>query len=178
MWLNGDIGELFVTHSESLGRISLYASRSLADPICAEVPPITSLFAISSGKNKDSITLVGITPESAILLVNVVRPSYSASALSEPVGLTVVPETVLPLDVKPTMIVPVDPMGWSGTYAKKMIAGHDDLVSVGTDGQLAFWRLDQSGEVVNWKCTGKVKTQRQAIAMAACSSAKKTVLGA
>ncbi len=170
-------GDHFLTYSESLGRVSLYETHSLANLASVEISRIVSLFAIASGQNGNSTTVIGITPKATMIFLNV-SIHFNPGSNTAPTGeVAVVSETTLPLETKPMMIVPVDPMGWSGQYAKQMLGGHDDLVSVGDSGELAFWRIDPSSASINLKRTGKVKTQRQNIAMAACSSAKKTVLG-
>ena len=101
-------------------------------------------------------------------------------------------------------IIPVDPMGWTDLYnpgtRSETQAQLDALLSVSNDGELAFWaaevqsspsssRSDSPAKVkeeVNlttkpnqsfWKCTGTVRTGRKDIRIAACSSAKKSVLG-
>ncbi|KAI0695128.1 RAVE protein 1 C terminal-domain-containing protein [Cytidiella melzeri] len=173
--LNG--GKHFITYCESIDLISLYSARALADPVSVEISHIVSLFSIASGKNSNSATLIGITSRSTMLILNVSIPTDLSSAEASYLHVSMHSESSLPLDMKPTMILPVDPMGWSGPYASQIQSGHDDLVSVGADGELAFWRINPSNPShISWKCSGKVKTQRQNIAMAACSSAKKTVL--
>lgn len=169
-------GDHFLTYSEALGRVSLYATHSLVNSASVEISRVVSLFAIASGQNGKYITVIGITPKATMIFLNV-SIHRNPGSTTAPGEVTVVSETTLPLEMKPTMIVPVDPMGWSGQYAKQMLGAHDDLVSVGDGGELAFWRIDSSSASNNLKLTGRVKTQRQNIAMAACSSAKKTVLG-
>ena len=53
---------------------------------------------------------------------------------------------------------------------------HDVLLSISEDGELAFWIPEQEANIVKWECTSRVKTGRKDIRMAACSSAKKSVL--
>lgn len=73
------------------------------------------------------------------------------------------------------MIIPVDPMAWTGPY-KSTLAEHDVLLSVAADGELAFW-VPEDGSSAAWRCTGTVKTGRRGLRRACCSSAKKTALG-
>jgi hypothetical protein len=170
-------GEHIITYCESLNNVSLYATKSMSHPVSVEIARIVSLFSIASGMNGGSAMLIGITARSTVILLNVSFSSHPSENTEAPIKLSIHSECSLPLETGLAMIVPVDPMGWSGPYANQMRGDHDDLVSVSTEGELAFWRMDSSGLTVNWRCTGKVKTQRQNIAMAACSSAKKTVLG-
>jgi len=64
-------------------------------------------------------------------------------------------------------------MAWSES---NHYAEHDVLLSVSEEGELAFWTLDEEIET-QWKCTGRVRTSREGITMAKCSSAKKSALG-
>lgn len=97
----------------------------------------------------------------------------------------------LPVDVPPDLIMPVDPMAWRPpserihTEVKAGYVTRDAFVSVSPDGDLCFWMAGTPTSTVKrqfsglpgWKCTGRVRTCRRQIAMAQCSSAKKTVLG-
>ncbi|KAI0348528.1 hypothetical protein BDW22DRAFT_1350758 [Trametopsis cervina] len=166
-------GKYFITYCETLKQLSLHSSVSSSNAVSIEIPQIISLFAIVSANRRGYSSLIGVTPQSTMILLDAFLPSDSEAAQME---LSIHSESSLPLDMKPTMIVPVDPMGWSGTYAVQPQNGHDDLVSVSADGELAFWRVDLGTSETGWKCTGKVRTQRKKITMAACSSAKKTVL--
>lgn len=75
------------------------------------------------------------------------------------------------------MILSVDPMSWSTeTHRDRSSISHDVLLSVAKDGELAFWIPELTADTVTWRCTSRVKTGRDDIRMAACSSAKKSVL--
>lgn len=101
-------------------------------------------------------------------------------------------------------IIPVDPMGWTDLYnpgtRTSDQAQMDALLSVSKDGELVFWAAEgpvspsssrsdsptKAKEEIDpvskpnqsfWKCTGTVRTGRKGIRIAACSSAKKSVLG-
>lgn len=101
-------------------------------------------------------------------------------------------------------IIPVDPMGWTDLYNPGTRGSNqtqlDALLSVSEDGELVFWAAEdqyspsssrsdsptKAKEEVDpvqkpnqffWKRTGTVRTCRKGIRIAACSSAKKSVLG-
>lgn len=101
-------------------------------------------------------------------------------------------------------IIPVDPMGWTDLYNPGTRTSNqtqlDALLSVSKDGELVFWAAESQPSPSNsrsdsstkakedidsvpkpnhsfWKCTGTVQTGRKGIRIAACSSAKKSVLG-
>lgn len=101
-------------------------------------------------------------------------------------------------------IIPVDPMGWTDLYNPGTKTSNqaqlDALLSVSGDGELVFWapegqfspsgsRSDSPTKIKEeidpvpkpnqpfWKRTGTVKTGQKGIRTAACSSAKKSVLG-
>lgn len=87
-------------------------------------------------------------------------------------------------------------MAWATDYHTDTYANtqeHDVLLSISEDGELAFWvpqddilangvgscyNDDTDVSVGGWRCTGRVRTGRRGLARAACSSAKKSVLGA
>lgn len=147
-----------------------------------EVKSLTSLFSIASVARDGSHHVVGISGSSTIILLHAALPAV-ASDDSFPAKLTLHSESSLPLTVEPKMILAVDPMAWSGSFASSGQWSSDGelLVSVGRDGELAFWSVDTGNHVSSsqdkWKCARQVRTQRRDITMAACSSAKKTVLG-
>lgn len=87
--------------------------------------------------------------------------------------------TVLPLPRPASLILPVDPMAWASSPKTFSLRGrqHDVLVSIADDGELAFWEIGEKDGSFAWRCTGKIRTGRKDIAMARCSSAKKTALG-
>jgi hypothetical protein len=101
-------------------------------------------------------------------------------------------------------IIPVDPMGWTDLYNPGTRASNqsqlDALLSVSEDGELVFWAAEgqrspsssrsdsptKAKEEIDpiskpnhsfWKRTGTVRTCHKGIRIAACSSAKKSVLG-
>ena len=67
----------------------------------------------------------------------------------------------------PALILPVDPMVWTAN-------GADTLLTVSKGGDLEFWAADMSE---GWRRTGSVRTGRENISRARCSSTKKSVLG-
>lgn len=73
----------------------------------------------------------------------------------------------------PTMILPVDPMGWSFAIEDDQEM-HVSLLSISKTGVLAFWTISDDGQ---WRATGQVHTQRTGIKLAKCSTAKKSALG-
>ncbi|GBE78251.1 hypothetical protein SCP_0111340 [Sparassis crispa] len=174
-----DSGRSFVTYASSTNLLTLH---TLDDaPATLTVPPLLSLFSLfSPGSN---FALIGITPSHEVLLFTLVP-------------LSLYSRRVLPLGINTSLkvILPVDPMAWSGPYARAASTEeHDVLLSVSVDGELAFWVPGEevtgmvSVAAVNgvrngkdkgngWRCTGRVKTGRRGLSMAGCSSAKKSVL--
>ena len=89
------------------------------------------------------------------------------------------------LSVQPT-ILPVDPMGW----AKAMLSDSGDtvdqdvLLSIDEHGTVDFWRPSLNAEhetgtwsKAPWTKTGTIRTGKKNVALARCSSTKKTALG-
>lgn len=145
------------------------------------MPPVVSLFSSPLSEQSHIHTVVAITQSYSILLVNVTFPSDSnptaSSAPPHTPSLSIHSESYLPLSSPLKTLVPVDPMAWSFPNRQAITtSSHDALLSVSEDGALAFWIPDTTTKVTNWKCTGRVRTGRTSILMAACSSAKKTVL--
>jgi rabconnectin-3a len=136
------------------------------------VPALSSLFSLPPSPSHT--LLIGITEDSSIVQIHI--PSGSAT-LSSPVLYS---NTSLPLPAPPRFILPVDSMAW-GSHAPS--TQHDVLVSISTEGELAFWipvpetSTTLESDRGKWQCTGLVHTSRKDIRMARCSSAKKTVLG-
>jgi hypothetical protein len=119
------------------------------------LPPMRDFFSLPSHSRHESI--LGITTNLAVVHILV----------SDQSTLTLHSHTVLPLSSPPMLIIPVDPMGW----AEQAV-----LLSVSELGELAFWATEvDSGST--WKCTGKVRTGRTGLRLAACSPTKKSALG-
>ena len=117
--------------------------------------------------------IIAITESHTILLLETVLPSISSPSAA----ISLHSESSLPISTPLKTLVQVDPMAWSFPNRQALGAGsHDALLSVTEDGGLAFWIPDISTKSPTWKCTGKVKTFKTNILMAACSSAKKTAL--
>ncbi|KAI0375421.1 WD repeat-containing protein [Pilatotrama ljubarskyi] len=191
-----DAGRRFVTYSSSNNLLTLRT----VPPATLQVPPLTSLFALSSPSVSSPYrTLIGITASYTVVII-------SATISGDSTSLTLISESSLPLPAPPKRILPVDPMAWVGQYgsgARGVAQVHDVLLSVSEEGELAFWvpegSLDgqrepatdgqtdrangvaekmrgREGQKVVWKCTGEVRTGRKGLSMARCSSAKKSVL--
>lgn len=162
-------GGVYVTCASS-GLLSLHGG--WPEPITLSTPALNTLFSLRRGDGLWS--LIGIAEDLTIIHVRVdLKPSPS---------MTLHSHTSLPLQQPPMMILPVDPMAWSGagegTLETEGPALHDVLLSVSADGQLSFWVTeDPPKSSTGWKCTGTVTTNRSSIRMARCSSAKKTALG-
>lgn len=186
-----------MTHVAQAGRLTLHTP----SPATLTVPPLRLLFSLpvsSTSCHPHSHTVLAVTNDHRILIIH--------ANLSPNPSLSIRLETSLPLSSPPTLILPVDPMAWSGTSgeASAFIAhSHDTLLSVSDDGELAFWvpenglldllggdvktnGIHVNGALVNgdaqtpsngWRCTGRVRTGRRGLSRAACSSAKKSVLG-
>ncbi|PCH33750.1 hypothetical protein WOLCODRAFT_129949 [Wolfiporia cocos MD-104 SS10] len=179
-----DQGKCFVTYSPADGCLTMHAT----PPATLAVPPLLSLFSLPSSTNTnvdEPLTLVGVTEDHTILLISASLPPSPALDLQS--------ESSLPLPKPPKLILPVDPMAWSGSYAETRGAeSHDVLLSVSEEGDLAFWvpststskQVKVNGAITNgnesqgrgWSCTGRVRTGRRGFSRAACSSAKKSVL--
>lgn len=171
LWVNDGylvtqpVGGVYVTHTTS-GQLSLRGN--WLEPVTLFVPPLSTAFSLRRGDELWS--LIGVAEDLSIVHVHVnLKPSPS---------LTLHSHSSLPLP-KPMMILPVDPMAWSGTMnGIDETAEHDVILSVSTEGELSFWVTENRSKAADgWICTGKVTTQRIGIRMARCSSAKKTVLG-
>ena len=148
------IGQNFATYSASDSTLTLHST----PPATLSLPPVNSLFSLPS---PDHESIIGVTSDFTIIQICISN------------GLAISSQSQLPLSSPPKIILPVDPMAWSGTSPW---AEHDVLLSVSEDGQLAFWIPDENGKV-EWRCTGKVTTGRTGLRMARCSSAKKSALG-
>lgn len=92
-------------------------------------------------------------------------------------------------------------VGQLGSGSHGAAQEHDVLLSVSEEGEIAFWvpengltsttstgagngiskglsgKHSQQMQQAAWKCTGKVRTGRKGLAIARCSSVKKSVLG-
>lgn len=129
-----------------------------SDPLTLKVPRLTKLFLIPP--NHETITcLVGISADFQIFQIHAKHPPNPS--------LTIHSTTSLPGHVRPSLIVPVDPMVWNRTASEL-------IVSISKEGDLDFWAEESSH---GWKATGRVRTGKKNIYRARCSSAKKTVLG-
>lgn len=151
------IGKSIATYSSTDQILTLHSQ----PPIALSLPLLTSLFSLPSSSTHESV--IGITPTFSIIHI-IYTPS--------PQSLTQHSHHVLPTPVK--MILPVDPMAWSG---EKEWREHDVLLSVSEEGELAFWVLDEGGGEHPWRCTERVRTGRKGFSRARCSSAKKSALG-
>ncbi|KII93785.1 hypothetical protein PLICRDRAFT_101217 [Plicaturopsis crispa FD-325 SS-3] len=151
-------GEQFATYSASELTLTLMST----PPATISIPELTTLFSLPSDGDDESI--IGVTPDLSIVFVEVsIRPSPTLRLRSH---------NKLALSSPPKVIVPVDPMAWSG---HKTRTEHDVLLSVSEEGELAFWVPEDEAQP-DWRCTGKVRTGRTGFNMVRCSSAKKSVL--
>lgn len=172
-------GQYFATYSNSVHKITLHSTQA-STSTSLDVPPIVSLFSLHS-KPSDTRMMIAITESHTILLLEAVIPSVSSlSSSSTPplaLSLSLHSESSLPLSSPLKTLVPVDPMAWSFPNRQAVISSsHDALLSVAEDGELAFWVPNTTTKPPSWRCTGTMRTGRTKILMAACSSAKKTVL--
>lgn len=160
-----DGGKSVATYSSTNLTLTLHSHPA----ITLSLPSLTSLFSLPSSGTHESI--IGITSTFSIIHI-IYTPSPSSS---EPESISQHSHQALPSSAK--MILPVDPMAWSG---EREWSEHDVLLSVSEDGELAFWILDEGAEaggVSPWRCTEKVRTGRKGFSRARCSSAKKSALG-
>lgn len=139
------------------------------------LPLLVSLFTIPTQYNHE--TIIGITADKAIVQICVIDNTLSLVSVDQ-----------LPLPTLPWKILAVDPMAWTSAHTW---VEHDVLLSVSQEGELSFWIPDESKhrhQAVavssgqngrsgpSWRCTGKVKSGRQNLVTARCSSARKTAL--
>ncbi|KAF9076123.1 RAVE protein 1 C terminal-domain-containing protein [Rhodocollybia butyracea] len=172
-----DHGRLFATYLRSSSTLTMHTS----PPTSITVPNLVSLFTTPSNDDSHD-SIVGITGS---LDISHVHLPVGTQRDSSPVMLSLHSHHRLPLDAQPSLIQPVDPMAWG---MKNEWVEHDALLSISEEGELAFWVLEEREVVLGiltspshkdnpgWRCTGKVKTGRQGIRKARCSSAKKTAL--
>ncbi|KAH7912596.1 RAVE protein 1 C terminal-domain-containing protein [Hygrophoropsis aurantiaca] len=151
--LNG--GRLFATYRSVDSLLTLHSNPKST----LSIPQVTSLFSLPHKGGHECI--MGLTPDFSIVHVHV---SESSLALHS--------HHTLPLPRPPKLVLPVDPMAWSGTKSGEE---HDTLLSVSEEGELAFW-LTATEFTSGWRCTGTVKTGRRNFRIARCSSAKKSAL--
>ncbi|KAH7928501.1 hypothetical protein BV22DRAFT_1004629 [Leucogyrophana mollusca] len=150
-----DGGKLFATYSSVDSVLTLHSS----PPSMLILPPVTSLFSLPYKAGHEFI--VGLTPDFSIVHVHMSESS-----------LILYSHNTLPLPSPPKLVLPVDPMAWSGINSWEE---HDTLLSVSEEGELAYW-ITEEGNSPGWRCTGRVKTGRRDFRMARCSSAKKSAL--
>ena len=174
-------GQYCATYSNTSHAITIHSTQALPS-VSLTISPIMSLFSLPSPGTQTTM-IFGITKSFSIIILEVSLPTVS-SANSLPATVPLSPhislhsESTLPLDCPIRALVPVDPMAWSSPQrVEATYSVHDVLLSVTDKGELAFWIPDTSTKIPTWKCTGKVRTGRTNILMAACSSYKKTVLG-
>lgn len=145
-------------------------------PSTLSIPSVVSLFPLpnESGHHSAKETLVGITDSQSVAILDILLPRIPGVSPS----LALRPFSSLPLASTPKLVLPVDPMAWSGPNTHRGRGnGHDVLLSVSEDGELAFWIPIEGPTTTEWKCTGTARTLKKGFSMARCSSAKKSVLG-
>lgn len=192
------IGRSFATYNKISSLLTLHSD----PPSVLKIPVVESLFtAVIHGRTY----ILGITPDYLIVQILTSLPDSSQSSpppptpiLSSPIAqpsLALESVAKLPLGIHgyPNLkfIIPVDPMGWTDLYHTRTAASNraqvDVLLSVNEDGELGFWAPEgQPSKEVDpvpkpsqsfWKRTGTVRTGRNGLRIAACSSTKKSVLG-
>lgn len=134
-----------------------------------EIPGIDSLVMLSYTSIRAS--LLAVATDFSVTQIHCTLPSQYSGMRLNFLGPTSFPAPT-PGDV-PTMILPVDPMGWSFA-AEDSQEMHVSLLSISKTGVLAFWTISDDGQ---WRATGQVHTQRTGIKLARCSTAKKSALG-
>ncbi|KAI6119823.1 RAVE protein 1 C terminal-domain-containing protein [Pisolithus croceorrhizus] len=152
-----DGGKLIATYSADHSELLLHSN----PPSVLTLPRISALFSAPSQSEHESI--VGVTDEMSILHIHISTTPCPTLVLHSC--------DALPLPKRPKLILPVDPMAWSGTT----MSDYDHLLSISDEGELRFWILEH-GKSSGWRCTGKVRTGRTKFTNARCSSAKKSVL--
>ena len=165
-----------MTYSSSTQLLTLHTS----PPSTLSISSIVSIFALpnesGNGTSTSKQTLVAITDSQSIAVIDILLPSPS-STISFP-SLSLRSLTSLPFESSTKLVLPVDPMAWSGSYTTGNRGnGHDVLLSVSEEGGLAFWIPTEGPGLVEWRCTVRVRTGKTGISIARCGSAKKSVLG-
>ncbi|EJD52247.1 hypothetical protein AURDEDRAFT_159101 [Auricularia subglabra TFB-10046 SS5] len=140
---------------------------ALDDGAGVDLPPgtdVAHLFALLSAPGYTS--LIGVTAAREVLQVRI-TPSLAQAPAGPHTLALYSPPTRLGSGAPPRMVLPVDPM-----VAE---TPRDVLLSVGEDGELAFWNwVESAGE---WRTTSAgVQTGRTGVRVARCSSMRKTVL--
>ncbi|KAL0580829.1 regulator of (H+)-ATPase in vacuolar membrane [Marasmius crinis-equi] len=176
-----DGGRNLATYSRVDNALTLHTD----PPVKLDVPPIHSMFTLPSNSEHDSI--IGIVDDFSLVHITVT----GGSAPESPFRLSLRSYSRLPIPFSTTtLMLPVDPMAW---VHRDLWTEYDALLSISETGELAFWmpeadpptRTYVMKKVVNgasneqeskWRCTGRVKTGRQSIRKASCSSMKKTAL--
>ena len=158
-------GHSFATFSTSTCTLTLHTTPE----VTLSLPSISSLFSLPPRNTTSYECIYAITtgPTPSICHVHAVT--------GESPSLTLISQTALPLPSPAIFTLPVDPMGWISSRDQAGME-RDVLLSVGRAGELMFWVPEEKRG--GWRCTGKVRTARENIRVAQCSSAKKTVLSA
>ncbi|KAK0208168.1 RAVE protein 1 C terminal-domain-containing protein [Desarmillaria ectypa] len=168
-----DKGRTFATYNTHDTTLTLHTQ----PPSSLTLPSISSFFTLPS--NSDAESIIGITDDLSVYHIQL-RTAGSTMLFLHSYG-------PLPLPSLPVIIVPVDPMAWGLDHPWMK---HDVLLSVSDVGELGFWVPQEDGPdgvcpglngrqtstASAWVCTGRVRTGREAIKRAKCSSAKKTAL--
>ena len=156
------------TERDEVSTLTVHQSPAPKSSCSITVPRLISLFCLPNGSNSD---IVGITPSFDIFRVTIVTHSDTIFQLRPQVSAR------LPTDVTLSLVIPVDPMAWSGSTAPGCGREHDTLLSISESGELAFWSFAEDHHQTRWRCTGRVRTGKSGYRLARCSSAKKTALG-
>lgn len=192
-------GRTFACYSDRAKALVVYHFPPNSDMLCEKISVTTSskpvLFSLP---RMGSSTPIACAASSGTYLI-LVEVTPSSPGHTPKLVLKLQETKPLPVDTPPDLIMPVDPMAWRPPMDKDRAAklelahsGHrhltrDAFVSVSPEGELCFWVASTSvsglngrgrpTELPGWRCTERVRTRRRKIAMAQCSSAKKTVLG-
>ncbi|KAG9095999.1 regulator of (H+)-ATPase in vacuolar membrane [Ceratobasidium sp. UAMH 11750] len=172
-WPQGDIsvviceGQVVVSYTKGTQTLTVYhlpsgTTRSLS------LPDVDSLIVLMYTKKQAS--LLAVATDRSITQLHCALPFNSAKFQLNALGPT--PFSVPALGDVSTLILPVDPMGWSFT-PQESPEPHDSLLTISKTGVLAFWTVSTDGQ---WRATGQVHTQREGIKLAKCSTAKKSAL--
>ncbi|KAF9566167.1 hypothetical protein CPC08DRAFT_733774 [Agrocybe pediades] len=149
-------GHQFATYNKASGVLKLHSS----PPQTVTLPGLESLFTMPSPAGYEYI--IGVTSDLSVV-------QFLATDKPE---LVLMRRNSLSLPYVPRFILPVDPMAWGHMHDW---TGHDVLLSISEEGEIAFWIPELSTDN-GWKCTRKVRTGRSGFRKVRCSSAKKTAL--
>ncbi|KAG9128028.1 regulator of (H+)-ATPase in vacuolar membrane [Ceratobasidium sp. 392] len=172
-WPRGDIsvvlceGQVIASYAKDTQVLTVYHLPSDTTQ-SLRLPDVDSLIVLTY--TRQNASLLAVTADCAVIQLHCQLPFNSTRFQLNFLGPTPFPVPT-PGDI-PSLILPVDPMGWSFTPEDSPEL-RGSLLSISKAGVLAFWTVMPDGQ---WRATGQVHTQRTGIKLARCSTAKKSAL--